>query len=140
MVSTILDKEMQDKDWREFLIACRQVLGAGTFDTFLSESWCAFTTFSRLADGWHIYLHTGFPDEEDLLESGTKDGGIWREAISYDDIAHVVIPRRFYWERVINGAFTSGTKNQNLDLLSERLTEKGIRHRKTDLILEVKLY
>ncbi|MBC5768344.1 hypothetical protein [Ramlibacter albus] len=86
------------------------------------------------------YFNCGFPGEAELLESGTIDGGTWRQAIEYADLAHLVVPRKFYWERVVDGDFQSGYKEQDIDLLSARLTEQNIVHSITDLVLEIKLF
>ena len=87
----------------------------------------------------------------------------------YAELAHVVVPRKFYWEIVIprkkiaerteelrprlaelddslpshhgDGAyFAQGYRNQDIDALSFHLSELGVSHRKTDLVLEIKLY
>jgi hypothetical protein len=58
----------------------------------------------------------------------------------YDDLAHLIVPASFYWESVEAGKCASGFKQQNLEFLSSELGKLNIEHRKTDLILEVKLY
>lgn len=130
---------MNDILWRKFLIHCRQVLGEGASDPFLSRSWCAYTTFSSLEHGVY-YFNSGFPDVEDCHGAGTADGSIWRQSISYGDLAHVVIPAVFYWEKIVNGSFTCGYKEQDLTLLSAALKQDGIQHRVTEKVLEIKLY
>lgn len=67
------------------------------------------------------------------------DRGPWGQPFSYQEIAHVVIPRAFYWETAA-GPFDSGRKTQDIQRLSRELTAAGIPHRLTDLVLEVKLY
>lgn len=130
---------MTDSDWISFLEICRKTLGRGDWDPYLSDSWCAFTTFSSLRNGVH-YWACGFPDEADLLASGTVDGGLWRQIFKYQDLAHVIVPASFYWERFDEGEFKTGWKNQNLSVLSANLKSAGIAHRQTDLIVEVKIY
>ena len=130
---------MNDILWRQFLIRCRQILGEGASDPFLSSSWCAYTTFSSLEHGVY-YFNSGFPAEEDCGVSGTADGSIWRQSIAYADLAHIVIPAVFYWEKVGNGSFTSGYKKQDLGRLSAGLIQDGIQHRITEKLLEIKLY
>lgn len=68
------------------------------------------------------------------------DGGLWRQAFEYQDLAHLIVPASFYWEKVVDGEFKSGFKNQNLSLLSSKLVEQNIEHRVTELVLELKLY
>ena len=130
---------MNDISWKLFLQTCRRLLGRGDWNPFLSDSWCAFTTFSSLMHGVH-YWNCGFPDENECLDSHIVDGGLWRQSFEYKDLAHLIIPASFYWEEFVDGVFQSGTKSQNLDLLSKELIKLDIDHRKTDLILEIKLY
>lgn len=130
---------MNSQSWRLFLVACREVLGKGDWDPCLAESWCAFLTFSSIENGFR-YLNCGFPDETELLVDRTMDGGLWRQSIEYIDLAHVVIPARFYWESFSHGRFESGHRSQNIKFLSRRLKSNDIKHRLTDLVLEIKLY
>lgn len=129
---------MTDEQWKLILQTCRRFLGPGDWDPYLSQSWCAFTTFSSLIDGVH-YFSCGFPAEDDCLSVRTKDGGLWRQSFEYSDLAHVIIPKTFYWERSTDG-FQSGYKEQEIDELSRKLVELQIPHRLTNLLLEVKLY
>ncbi|MEN9491817.1 MAG: hypothetical protein RJA63_2266 [Pseudomonadota bacterium] len=62
------------------------------------------------------------------------------QPFQYSDLAHLIIPAQFYWERVIDSEFQSGTKQQDIDQLSKELTQYGLPHRKTNLVLEIKLY
>jgi len=68
------------------------------------------------------------------------DGGVWGQPFSYQDIAHLIVPRRFYWESFSSPTFQSGHKEQALDALSRRLRERRIPHQLSDLLLEVKLF
>lgn len=130
---------MKHIEWKEFLQTCRKILGKGSWEALYSDSWCAFTTFSSLRHGIH-YWCCGFPDPNELLDTSTVDGGLWRQSFMYDDLAHVVVPATFYWEGFVDGSFNFGEKNQDLISLSNELNKFGIKHRKTELILEVKLY
>jgi hypothetical protein len=82
----------------------------------------------------------GLPAETELLDTRTADGGTWGQAFSYNDIAHVIVPATFYWEKSVDHEFTCGRKRQDIQALSDDLKQLGIPHRKTDLILEIKLY
>ena len=131
---------MTDNDWKIFLATARRILGKGFSVSWASESWCAFTTFSSLEHGL-TYWTNGLPDEEELLENRTEDGGLWRQSFYYNDLAHIILPARFYWERIDSeNAFHSGYKNQDIKLLSKELEKKNISHRITDKALEIKLY
>lgn len=81
----------------------------------------------------------GLPNPEDLLEDRVADGGVWRQSFSYSDLAHIIIPREFFWENFERG-YEMVYKKQNIDLLSAKLLDAKIDHRLTDLLLEVKLY
>jgi hypothetical protein len=129
---------MDDKQWKVCLQTCRRILGRGDWDAYLSESWCAFTTFSSLEHGVH-YFNCGFPAEDDCLDTCTKDGGVWRQSFEYSDLAHLIVPKTFYWERSVNG-FQSGYKQQDIKRLSTEFKKIGIEHRLTDLVFEIKLY
>ncbi|HYM44245.1 MAG TPA: hypothetical protein VET46_15915 [Steroidobacteraceae bacterium] len=130
---------MTDAEWRTFFLICAQVLGPGEFNAAASRSWCAWTTFDRLTSDTG-YWTAGLPGEEHLMETYTVDGGPWMQPFSYQSLAHVVIPREFYWETVRPGHFDHGTKQQDIATLSRKLSESRIRHRLTELVLEVKLY
>ena len=129
---------MTDEQWKITLQSCREFLGPGDWDPYLSQSWCAFTTFSSLIHGIQ-YFSCGLPAEGDCLATHIKDGGIWRQSFEYTDLAHLIIPKTFYWERTIYG-FESGYKEQKIGDLSRKLRELQIPHELTDLLLEIKLY
>jgi hypothetical protein len=77
----------------------------------------------------------------ELLERGVSDGGTWSQPFAYSDLAHLIIPAKFYWERFDeNSGFQQGYKFQNIKQLSIALRGEDIEHRLTDLVLEVKLY
>lgn len=130
---------MNDGDWKVFLQTGRRILGRGALDSYLSDSWCAMTTFRSL--GHYVnYWKWGFPEEADCLETCTRDGGTWAQSFEYSDLAHIIVPATFYWERFIDGTFRNGNKTQDIGLFSRELQKLGIAHRKTDRVLEIKLY
>jgi hypothetical protein len=131
---------MLNNQWKAFFLACRDVLGQGAHHSRFSESWCAWTTFSALRSGEIHYWTCGTPEYSEILDTHVEDGGIWGQPFSYDDLAHIIIPKTFYWETEGGPNFRNGTKTQNIETLSERLRKEGIEHRITDLVLEVKLY
>lgn len=131
---------MKDSEWKIFLTTASQILGKGYNVSWASESWCAFTTFASLEHNLH-YWTNGIPGEGELSDNCTKDGGLWRQSFYYQDIAHFIIPKKFYWEkRHKDKGFQSGYKEQNIALLSSELKNFSINHRLTDKILEIKLY
>jgi hypothetical protein len=132
-------EKVKNSQWKNFLAICRRLLGKGDWDSLTSDSWCAFTTFSSLSHGIY-YWNCGFPDEVELLENCTVDGGLWRQSFRYEDLAHIVIPKCFYWEGFFDGKFSTGYKSQNLEKLSNELDAHGIVYRKTELVLEIKVY
>uniref|UniRef100_UPI001C43E794 hypothetical protein n=1 Tax=Desulfosarcina cetonica TaxID=90730 RepID=UPI001C43E794 len=133
-------KQMTNKDWKIFLALARRILGKGFSISWASESWCAYTTFNSL-ERWLTYWTNGLPDEEELLEDRTIDGGLWRQSFYYKDLAHIIIPARFCWERTDSkNGFQSGYKSQDIKLLSTELNKLKISHRITDKVLEIKLY
>ena len=130
---------MTDDEWRKFFLICARVPGRGDAVAFRSASWCGWTTFRKLQETVH-YWSAGLPAEEELAPSYVRDGGTWGQPFLYQEIAHVVIPRQFSWEIGAGSEFRAGDKGQDIDRLSEELTAAGIAHRKTDLLLEIKLY
>lgn len=130
---------MSDDEWKLFLLTARQILGKGESQSWASESWCAWTTFSSLK-GWLTYWHCGLPDKHELLQHGVADGGTWGQPFRYADIAHIIIPAQFYWEKVVESKFESGNKHQDINRLSTELNKLNIAHRKTGVVLEIKLY
>lgn len=130
---------MTDAQWQTFLKTARRILGRGASVPWASESWCAWTTFQSLESGIN-YWKSGLPNEQDICESYTADGGVWGQPFHYDQFAHFIIPAQFYWEKVENKEFFHGHKQQDLGRLSQELTTLGIPHRLTELVLEIKLY
>jgi hypothetical protein len=104
-----------------------------------SESWCAFTTFGSL-ETYSNYWCKGFPDQNDLLDDCVADGGVWDQQFQYGDLAHLIVPRKFRWEKVENGKFFEGYKYQDIELLSSNLSKANLPHRKTQIVLEVKFF
>ena len=83
----------------------------------------------------------GLPNVEELLDTHTLDGGLWRQSFYYQDLAHFIIPAKFYWEKHDEEkGFLSGYKTQDIKSLSQELKAKGINHRLTNMILEIKEY
>lgn len=131
---------MDDETWRTVLKTARRVLGRGLSQSWASESWCAWTTFSSL-EHWLTYWACGLPEVEELLETGVADGGTWTQSFAYSDLAHLIIPARFYWETSAPEAgFQSGYKPQDIVSLSQELSRLEISHRLSDRVLELKLY
>ena len=131
---------MNDHHWRRLLTHARNQLGHGASISWASQSWCAWTTFSSLEH--HLtYWSCGLPEVHELLEHGVIDGGTWNQPFAFGDLAHLIIPAKFYWERFDESCgFQSGYKHQDIKQLSLALQGEHIDHRLTELILEVKLY
>lgn len=126
-------------DWHKFLTVATEHLSLNPCSTHGKRSWCAWTTFERLgADAG--YWTAPLPLASELLSENTSDGGTWGQPFRYSQIAHLIIPRRFYWEQISTEGFNSGVHMQDVEGLSERLTAEGIAHRLAELVLEVKLY
>ena len=130
---------MSDEQVKQFLTICSELLGRGAFQSSESASWCSWTTFSRLAEDAG-YWTAGLPGVDELTDVGVRDGGTWGQPFLFEDIAHVIVPRQFYWEKTGDSGFVQGTRLQDIDLLSERLTAAGVEHRLTRLVLELKRY
>lgn len=130
---------MDDVSWNKFFLICANSLGKGDQLASRSESWCAWTTFRRISEEFG-YWTGGLPQVADIRETYIADGGVWGQPFSYSELAHVVIPRTFYWEAYSQSGFESGLRSQEIDELSVKLSEARIEHRLTSLVLEVKLY
>jgi hypothetical protein len=125
-------------DWRKFLEISSNHLALKPCGASSNWSWCSWTTFERLGEDAG-YWTASLPLEAELLSESTSDGGRWGQPFHYSQLAHVIIPRRFYWEQ-ISGGFKCGFHQQDVAGLSKRLTAEGILHRLTEHVLEVKLY
>lgn len=130
---------MTDQQWKVFFETCARVLGAGDRDAGRSLSWCAWTTFTSLATDVN-YWKSGLPHADDVDAGFIKDSGVWGQPFLYSDLAHIIIPREFFWETGELSSYRNGTRQQDITALSTELTALGIDHRLTDLVLEVKLY
>jgi hypothetical protein len=134
------ETHMDDETWRKLLETARRGLGSGRSQSWASDSWCAWTTFSSL-EHWLTYWACGLPEADELLATGTADGGTWTQSFTYSDLAHLIIPARFYWETSTPDAgFQSGYKSQAIEKLSQELSRLEIPHRLSERVLEIKLY
>jgi hypothetical protein len=130
---------MTDEQWKTFFETSARVLGPGDSHAARSGSWCGWTTFASLSTEFH-YWSAGLPASQDIGDGFIKDNGVWRQPFLYRDLAHLVIPREFFWEICVPEQYSNGTKRQDLESLSSELTRASVPHRVTDLVLEVKLY
>ncbi len=130
---------MTDKDWLNFFYACVNILGPGDYVPIDSPSLCSFTTFNRLETDAGYYVH-GIPRIEDVGDNYIKDFGVWGQPFLFADLAHVIIPRKCYWERGKSQEFNCGYREQDLDKLSAELTARDVPHRLSKFVLEIKLY
>lgn len=130
---------MNDKQWRTFFQICGAVLGRGSGAAINSDSWCAWTTFQRLETDAG-YWTCGVPHAAELGATSIADGGTWGQPFQYRDLAHVIIPGIFEQETVAGGEYRCNRKEQDIQTLSRLLSEQGVPHRKTDLVLEIKLF
>jgi hypothetical protein len=130
---------MNDTLWKTFFSICRQELGIGSWDSWLSQSWCAFTTFSSLQNGAR-YWNCGFPDIRDIQSDHLQDGGLWRQSFYYSDIAHIIVPANFYSERVSGGSYEGEIRSQDLQSLASKLEQHSVPFRVTSLVLEIKVF
>jgi hypothetical protein len=125
--------------WHRFFVAAADVLGPGNRLARFSESWCAWTTFDRLnLDAG--YWTGGIPARADVFETHIGDSGVWGQPFLFEQIAHVIVPREFYWETERGAQYQNGWRTQALDALSEKLRQLEVPHRATQLVLEVKCY
>ena len=130
---------MNDQQWRMFFEAAARVLGKGHYVANMSESWCAWTTFDRLATDAG-YWTAGLPNADELRETYIADAGTWGQPFSYHELAHLIVPRTFEQEFVEDGHYRSVQRQQDIEELSRQLREHDLNHRKTDLVLEIKLF
>jgi hypothetical protein len=103
------------------------------------RSWCSWTTFRRLevdAGYWKAEL----PLAEELGETCVNDGGTWGQPFQYDEIAHLIIPRRFVEEPFGGDAFRQWVHEQDVRGLADRLDSAGVPYHISEYALEVKLF
>jgi|APLak6261663543_1056040.scaffolds.fasta_scaffold02601_3 hypothetical protein len=130
---------MTDIEWKTFFEVCAITLGTGSYRASESETWCTWTTFQRVNEDIH-YWTSGLPNLDELEPTWIKDGGTWGQPFRYQEIAHIVIPSAFSWESKEGETWQMGKKLQNIEKLSHALTKAKIAHRKTGVIVEIKLY
>jgi len=131
---------MEDKDWVTFFTICAATLGKGNRAARWSETWCAWSTFNRQIEDTG-YWTSGLPNIEDLTEKSIKDSpSVWGQPFFFSEIAHIIVPRQFYWESEAGPDFQFGYKPQDIRAVAEKLKAHNIAHRLTENILEVKLY
>ena len=126
-------------DWQRFLAIASNHLAFKPCEVPGKWSWCGWTTFERLGEDAG-YWTASLPLESELLSEGTSDGGSWGQPFRYTQLAHVLVPRRFYWEEISAEGFNSGVHEQDVQGLSDLLAAEGIFHRLNEYVLEVKLY
>lgn len=117
---------MQDEQWKRLLELARAVLGKGASASWASDSWCGWTTFSSL-EHQLTYWARGVPDAEDLLADRTVDGGLWPQSFYYHDLAHIIFPASFYWERVVAVRFNQATRRKTLPVCRPSCTRQQFR-------------
>ena len=131
---------MSDKEWQTFFLTAVDILGEGSYGLAETQSWCSWTTFGRLTDDAG-YWTAGLPRKKEILETYIADSGIWGQPFSYSQLAHVIIPCEFYWEKVaVDKEFICGYRQQDINTLSLALKKLDIQHRATDRVLELKVY
>ena len=131
--------KMNNQEWIAFFSTCNKVLGKGESKSHLSQSWCSWTTFARLNEDAG-YWTSGLPNSNELQEEYLKDSGTWGQPFSYNEIAHIIVPRKFFWEDFSKKSYNSGIKEQDIDALSTELNKINIKHILGKYALEIKLY
>jgi hypothetical protein len=102
-------------------------------------SWCTWTTFGRLQHSAG-YWSAPLPLEEEILENATLDGGMWSQPFRYSEIAHIIIPRQFSYEKLNENEITWIDCSQDIDGLSKELNKIDIDYSIGEICLEVKLF
>lgn len=97
-------------------------------------------TFDSISNGAH-YWTGALPPEGSLAHEYVRDGA-WMNLgpVRYQDIAHVIVPR-FFFEEALNGRqMTEWTHRQDIEGLSDALTEADVDHALSPYALELKLF
>jgi len=130
---------MNNQQWYKFFSICATHLGTGAPTIVNSDNWCSWITFDRLEEDVR-YWTSGLPKSDELNETSLQDGGVWGHPFLFNEIAHIILPKKFFGEACIDGKYQFVHKEQNIENISDLLTNAGIEHRCTDKILEIKLY
>jgi len=130
---------MDHSHWKLFFGTCAELFGVGAAAAAQSKNWCSWTTFRRLNEDC-LYWASGFPAPGEFTDTHVVDGGVWGQPFSYKDIAHLIVPKKFYWESQSNRGFESGFKEQDIILLSKFLTDRNVPHKLTEITLEIRAY
>ena len=126
-------------NWYKFFTTTARHLSLNPCASPGPATWCSWTTFARLGENAGYWTYP-FPLESELLETGTTDGGTWGQPFAYHDIAHIIVPRRFFWDLATDKGYECGEHMQDIKGLSALLQQQDVEHRLTELVLEVKLY
>ena len=86
------------------------------------------------------YWQAGIPREGEVLAERLADGGTWGQPFWYKDLAHLLIPREFFREGVIDGRWEGEPVSQDVELVAARLESNHLPFRLGDYALEVKCY
>lgn len=129
---------MNNQCWRDLFTICNRVLGEGTSSEISSSSWCAWTTFDMLQERV-FYWNSGIPSKSQIQETHISEG-VWSQPFLYAHLAHLIIPKVFYWESVSKSGFDNGDKTQNIEFLSQELSTYDINHLLSEYWLEIKLF
>jgi len=130
---------MKSHDWEKIFRLSSKTLGVGNPCAKESNTWCSWTTFSRLKEDAG-YWTSGLPNNDDIGESFIKDNGVWIQPFLYEDIAHLIIPKEFFWEVISKTGYENGVKYQNLEKLSIELHRLRLEHNLSKYCLEFKLF
>ncbi|MBS9783616.1 MAG: hypothetical protein KGV46_03585 [Pasteurella sp.] len=129
---------MQKNNWKEVFTLCNEVLGSGSHSREASVNWCAWTTFSSLEEGV-FYWESGIPSKNEIYENYVGEG-VWKQPFLYEDLAHLIIPRTFYWERVSGTEFRSGYKKQGIEELALAFNTTDISYSLSKYWFEIRLF
>jgi hypothetical protein len=132
---------LSDDQWHRFFVLCAKVLEPGDPWLAKSKSYCVFTTFDRLKTDVH-YWQCGLPLEKEINDTWIADGGVWGQPFSFQNLAHIVIPRTWGFEHPDQDGMPAAyeERTQHIETLSRSLKGEGIDHRLTNLVLEIKCY
>ena len=130
---------MKLSDWESVFRVSTEILGVGNPYPKKSDTWCSWTTFGRLEED-SGYWTSGLPNNNDIGRTFIRDNGVWLQPFLYEDIAHLIIPKKFSWETIDKEGYESGTKTQDIEKLSYEFNKLGIKHNLSKYCLDFKIF
>lgn len=128
---------MPTKNWKLIFTLCHQTLVANNSNN-AKDSYCAWTTFDRLESAVH-YWDGRLPAMADIQDNHIAEG-FWSQPFLYESLAHLIIPKKVFWEKVTKTDYSQGEFLQDVETLAQEFDKHKISYLLSNYWLEIKLF